>query len=265
MGDTVEATQVDRMPALLAGGVAGALVASWLAFGALVWGDAAWFPFSPGILIDRLELVWRGLPAEVLAGPGMEIYVGVPIVLALASFVWFWVQVCRDGAQLAVDVAVHEARQRHADQIANAEAAWEALEQAEPTASADEQLRLARESVRSLVLAEALAPDWRNRVRRCRQMAREHSSSDPKLALEILQIARRALREGRAAVPTVEGCFVADLGVFVGTATALVVTVPLVVLAVAWVCGLVVFVLRLVLAILVVLAILAVLAGAGKK
>ena len=58
MGDAFDETDPDASVVLWAGAAAGAVATVWLAFGALLWRGEAWFPFSPGLLVDRLELAW---------------------------------------------------------------------------------------------------------------------------------------------------------------------------------------------------------------
>lgn len=255
----------ERLAIFVSAVIAGVAALLWLTLSPLLWVREAWFPFSPSALVNQLDLNWAQLPAVLLAGAESFIFWFTPVPFLLAGFAWTFWTFRREDVLLRIDVELQRSRVEYAAQLEQEAAHWAAFEQSELHGNPAEQLVAIGEYLRSAELARLAGDASGSRVLRCRQMARQLSHSNPTLALELLQQARRLIRDGRAEIGQFNQVLARDLAIYAGIAVAVLLAVPLLVLMAAWIMGLIVWVIKAVITILVLLAVIAAVGASSKK
>ena len=244
---------------LLCGAGAGVAVSLWLIFAPKLWGLQAWFPFAIRLLITELELRWLAAP---LPFAGWAVLYWLTPALALgALFTAPWWVARREELTLERQILIQQRRVEHKDRVDEAARIWSAFEAAELKGNADEQLRLLEQYNESAQWVELASDERQDRVQRCMAVAERIGQSEPHLSLKLLEQAKALRRSGRTRHASMARLMAPDLLGYALGALLIPLLLPFAALLVFGAAGIVLWILRLVIAALVIMAIIGALAS----
>lgn len=236
-----------RRPLFLAGLLAGLVALGWFAIGPRLLGGAFWWPFNPAELVKHLD--FETVRPRLAESQATAWWLG-SLALALGGFIATWLIGRRQHVLSHLELLQQLRRVEHHAAVAHTDALWSAFEAAEYESDDSQQLALLEQYAEAAAEADLTADIRANRVAHCRQLARELTDGEPQRALSLLQLATRLDRAGTGHAPALPRVLAADALAYLAGAAATLLTIPAASLAVLLAVGVIVFVVKAVIAIL---------------